>query len=85
MMGLIILVAVGAILGWLASIIMRIDDQHGILLNVAVGVGGALLSGLLIKSDSILVGISAGALLVGVAGSIAGLILLNVIRRNTVH
>lgn len=84
-MGLIILVAVGAILGWLASIIMRIDDQHGILVNVAVGVGGALLSGLVIKSDSILVGISAGALLVGVAGSIAGLTLLNVIRRNTVH
>ena len=84
-MGLIILVAVGAILGWLASIIMRIDDQHGILVNVAVGVGGALLSGLVIKSDSILVGISVGALLVGVAGSIAGLTLLNVIRRNTVH
>ncbi len=84
-MGLIILVAVGAILGWLATIIMRIDDQHGILLNVAVGVGGALLSGLLIKSSAILVGISAGTLLVGVGGSIASLVLLNVIRRNMVH
>lgn len=82
-MGLIILVALGAILGWLATIIMRIEGQHEILLNVAVGVGGALLSGLAIKSDSIIVGISAGALLVGVAGSILGLILLNVIRRNT--
>lgn len=84
-MGLIILVAVGAILGWLASIIMRIDCQQGILLNVSVGIGGAMLSGVLFKSGSILVGISAGALLVGVAGSIAGLILLNIIRRNTVH
>ena len=84
-MGLIILVAVGAILGWLATIIMRIDDHHEILLNVAVGVGGALLSGMAIKSDSIIVGISAGALLVGVAGSILGLILLNVIRRNTAN
>ncbi len=82
-MGLIILVALGAILGWLATIIMRIEGQHEILLNVGVGVGGALLSGLAIKSDSIIVGISAGALLVGVAGSILGLILLNVIRRNT--
>ncbi len=84
-MGLIILVVLGAILGWLATIIMRIDDQHEILLNVVVGVGGALLSGMAIKSDSIIVGISAGALLVGVAGSILGLILLNVIRRNTTN
>lgn len=84
-MGLIILVATGAILGWLATIIMRIDDQHGILLNAGVGIAGALVSGLLIKSGSILVGISAGAFLVGVAGSIVALILLNVIRRNTVH
>jgi len=81
-MGLIILVALGAILGWLATIIMRIDGHHEILLNVAVGIGGALLSGMAIKSDSIIVGISVGALLVGVAGSILGLILLNVIRRS---
>lgn len=84
-MGLIILVAVGAILGWLATIIMRIDDQYGILTNVAVGVGGALLCGMAIKSDSIIEGISANALLVGVAGSILGLILLNFIRRNRAH
>ncbi len=81
-MGLIILVAVGAILGWLATIVMRIDGHREILLNVAVGVGGGLLSGVVIKSDSIIVGISAGALLVGVAGSIASLALLNIIRHH---
>jgi len=84
-MGLIILVAVGAILGWLATIIMRIEGQQEILLNVVVGVGGALLSGIILKSDSIIAGISAGALLVGVGGSILGLILLNVLRRNTAN
>lgn len=84
-MGLIILVAVGAILGWLATIIMRIDGSQEILLNIAVGVSGALLAGMAIKGDSIIVGISAGALLVGVAGSILGLILLHVIRRNTAN
>ncbi len=84
-MGLIILIAVGAILGWLASIIIRLDDQHEILLNVAVGAGGALVSGLLVKSDSILVGISAGALLVGVAGSFVSLVLINLIRQGVIH
>ena len=84
-MGLIILVALGAILGWLASIVTRTEDQRGILLNVAVGVGCALIPGLLIKNGSILAGISAGALLVGAIGSIASLALLNLIRRNAVH
>ena len=84
-MGLIILIAVGAILGWLASIIIRLDDQHEISLNVAVGAGGALVSSLLVKSDSILVGISAGALLVGVAGSIMSLVLINLIRQGVIH
>lgn len=84
-MGLIILIAVGAILGWLASIIMRLDDQHEVVLNVAVGAGGALISGLLIKSGSVLVGISAGALLVGFVGSIVLLMLLNLVRKGAIH
>lgn len=83
-MGLIILIAVGAILGWLASIVLRIDARQEILLNVGGGIGGALISALFIKTGSILVGISAGALLVGIVGSILVLILLNVIRQNSV-
>lgn len=83
-MGLIILIAVGAILGWLASIVLRIDARQEILLNVGGGIGGALISALFIKTGSILVGISAGALLVGIIGSILVLILLNVIRQNSV-
>lgn len=84
-MGLIILIAVGAILGWLASIVLRIDTRQEILLNVAGGIGGALISALFIKTGSILVGISAGALLVGIAGSILVLTLLNVIRQNSIR
>ena len=84
-MGLIILIALGAILGWLASIIMRSEDQHGILLNVTVGAGAALVSGLLIKSESILVGISADALLVGFAGAVVILLIFNVIRKGAIR
>jgi uncharacterized membrane protein YeaQ/YmgE (transglycosylase-associated protein family) len=84
-MGLIILIAVGAILGWLASIILRIDDRQGILLNVAAGVGGASISGLFTRGGSILAGISGFELLVGVAGSIVLLVLLNLIRKLVIH
>ena len=36
-MGLIMWLIVGGIVGWLASIIMKTNEQQGIVLNVAVG------------------------------------------------
>jgi uncharacterized membrane protein YeaQ/YmgE (transglycosylase-associated protein family) len=39
---------VGGVLGWLASMVMRTDGQQGIVLNVVVGIVGALLAGFLI-------------------------------------
>ncbi len=47
-MGLIILLIVGGIIGWLASMVMRTDGQQGIILNVVVGIVGALLAGFLV-------------------------------------
>ena len=43
-MGIIILLVVGGVLGWLASIVMRTDGQQGIILNVVVGIIGAFLA-----------------------------------------
>jgi uncharacterized membrane protein YeaQ/YmgE (transglycosylase-associated protein family) len=39
---LILVLIVGGIIGWLASILMRTDAQQGIILNIVVGVIGAL-------------------------------------------
>jgi uncharacterized membrane protein YeaQ/YmgE (transglycosylase-associated protein family) len=47
-MNLIIMLIVGGILGWFASIIMRTDGQQGMLLNVVVGVVGAVPAGYLL-------------------------------------
>ena len=44
-MGIIIWLVVGGVIGWLASIIMKRDAQQGIILNVVVGIVGALLAG----------------------------------------
>ncbi len=60
-MGLLFMIVVGAILGWLAAIVLRIEAPKGILLNIAAGVGGALLTGLFI-----------GPLLLGSASLLAG-------------
>lgn len=47
-MTLLLILLVGGIIGWLASIVMRTDAQQGIFLNVVVGVVGALIAGFVV-------------------------------------
>ena len=44
-MNIIIWLVVGGLIGWLASVLMKTDGQQGILLNVVVGIVGAMLGG----------------------------------------
>ena len=46
-MNLIIWLIMGGVIGWLASIVMR--SNEGLLLNIVVGIVGALLGGWLIS------------------------------------
>ena len=88
-MNLIILIIVGGILGWLASIVMRTDAQQGILLNVVVGIVGALLGGFLLGpllgGGSITEGISVMSLIVSFLGAIILLAIVNLVRRGSVR
>jgi len=52
-MGIIIWLVVGGIVGWLASLIMRTDGQQGIILNVVVGIVGAVFAGLVLGKGNI--------------------------------
>ncbi|HEX5342042.1 MAG TPA: GlsB/YeaQ/YmgE family stress response membrane protein [Duganella sp.] len=47
-MNYLIWLIIGGVLGWLASIVMRTNEQQGIFLNVVVGIIGAVLGGLLL-------------------------------------
>ena len=44
-MNFIIWLIVGGVIGWLASMLMRTNDQQGMFLNVVVGIVGAMLGG----------------------------------------
>lgn len=44
-MKILIWLIAGGVIGWLASIVMKTNDQQGIILNVIVGVTGALIGG----------------------------------------
>lgn len=89
-MGIILMLVIGGIIGWLASLVMRTDAQQGIILNVVVGIVGALLGGFLLTP---LIGgapITSGALdvrslLVSFLGAIILLAIVNMFRRGTVR
>ena len=89
-MNLIIWLVVGGIIGWLASLVMRTDAQQGMILNVVVGIVGALLGGWLLspllgagtlnQGDFSLMG-----LLVSFGGAVILRVVANVIRRGAVR
>ena len=78
---------VGGVCGWLASIIMRTDAQQGILLNVVVGIVGALLAGFIISPmigvGTINEGISVATFLVSLLGAVILLAIVNLFRRGS--
>lgn len=89
-MGLIILLVVGGVIGWLASIVMRTDGQQGIFLNVVVGIVGALLAGFVVSPFLGTPPVTSGAisiptLLVSFVGAIILLAIVNLVRRGSVR
>ena len=84
-MGIIIWLIVGGICGWLASLIMRTDAQQGIILNIVVGIVGAVIAGLLLGKGNINGSITIETFLWSLVGAIILLAVVNLIRRGTVR
>ena len=89
-MNIIIMLIVGGILGWLASMVMRTDGQQGLFLNIVVGVVGAILAGYLITPFLGGAPITTGAfdiksLFVSFLGAVLLLGIVNLIRRGSVR
>jgi len=89
-MNFIIWLVIGGLIGWIASIMMRTDAQQGIILNVVVGIVGALLAGFLLTpilgSGTINSGnFSLAGLLISLLGSIVLLAVVNLFRRGSVR
>jgi len=88
-MGIVIWLVIGGIVGWLASIVMKRDGQQGILMNVVVGIVGALLGGFLISPlvgvGTINEGISIGSVVVSLIGAVILLAIVNLFRRGRVR
>jgi uncharacterized membrane protein YeaQ/YmgE (transglycosylase-associated protein family) len=83
-MGIIIWLIVGGVCGWLASLIMRTDAQQGVILNIVVGIIGAVISGLIfgVNMNS---GITVESFLYALLGAVILLAVVNLVRRGAVR
>jgi uncharacterized membrane protein YeaQ/YmgE (transglycosylase-associated protein family) len=89
-MNFIIWLIVGGLIGWIASKVMNTDAQQGVVLNIVVGIIGALLAGWLVTP---LVGgatinqgdFSLSGLVISLLGAIILLAIVNLFRRGRVR
>ena len=85
-MNIIILLVVGGVIGWLASMIMRTDAQQGVLLNIVVGIVGAAIAGFLLGGGASLnQGVTVESFLYSLLGAVVLLAIVNLVRRGSVR
>ncbi len=76
-MGLIMWIIFGALVGWIASIVMRTDEQQGAVGNIVIGIIGAMVGGLLSRllGGSGITGFNLSSLLIAIIGAVVLLFL----------
>lgn len=84
-MGIIIWLVMGGLVGWVASLIMGTNGQQGIILNIVVGIVGALIGGWLIGpllgAGSINEGITVMSFVVSLIGAVILLAIVGFFQR----
>jgi len=82
-MTLIIILIVGALVGWVAGMIMR--SGGGLIFDIVVGIVGALIAGFLFGGGASIVNapLNAAAILYSLLGAVILLAIIKVVRRGT--
>lgn len=80
-MGWLAWLVVGAIAGWLASMVMKTNGQQGLIMDIIVGIAGALLGGLLFNQfgSAGVTGFNIWSIFVAFVGSVILLALLRLL------
>lgn len=89
-MTLILILLIGGVIGWLASILMRTDMQQGIFLNIVVGIVGSLIAGVVLTPLLGGAPITSGSfdlmsLFVSFLGAVILLAIVNLFRRGSMR
>jgi uncharacterized membrane protein YeaQ/YmgE (transglycosylase-associated protein family) len=88
-MGWIVAIIVGGVAGWLASMVMRRDASMGILMNIIVGIVGALIgnviAGALFDVEGTIQTFNLTGFIIAVIGAIVLLAIVNLVQRGRVR
>lgn len=90
MVNFVVWLVLGGIIGWIASLVMHTDSKQGIVLNVVVGIVGAMLGGWVLSPFLGMAPLSQGnfsiaGLVVALLGAIILLGIINLIRRGSLR
>jgi len=82
-MGIILWIIFGALVGWIASIIMKTDPQQGAMLNIIVGIIGAVIGGWLMNffGESAVTGFNVYSFIVALIGAVVLIAIVKAVRR----
>lgn len=84
MMSIIVWIIVGALAGWIASMIMKTDASMGALANIIVGIIGAFIGGWLVSLFGVNVGegeLNIPSILTAILGAVILLAIIKAFRR----
>ncbi len=81
-MGIILWIVFRALAGWIASLVMHTDAQQGPVLNIVVGIVGAVIGGFLFSlvGQAGVTGFNLYSLIVAVVGAIALIAVVKAVR-----
>lgn len=82
-MGIILWIIFGALVGWVASMIMKTDAEQGVILNIIVGIVGAVIGGWIMSifGESGVGGFNVYSFLVALLGACTLIVIIRAIRR----
>jgi uncharacterized membrane protein YeaQ/YmgE (transglycosylase-associated protein family) len=82
-MGIILWIIFGALVGWIASLIMKTDPRQGAVLNIVVGIVGAVIGGWLMSffGQTGVTGFNFYSFIVALLGAIVFIVIVKALRR----
>lgn len=83
-MGILLWILFGAIVGWAGSLIMGTNDQQGIILNIVVGITGAILGGYIMNvlGEGGVTGFNLYSFMVAIMGAVVLIAIVKLVRGN---
>ncbi len=81
-MGILLWIILGALAGWIASLIMGTDASQGAFMNIVVGIIGAVIGGYVFQAfgQSGVTGFNIYSILVAIVGAVVLLGLVRLVR-----